>query len=85
MRMRFLASILAATSGLLSVHANAAPLMPSIEIETGTAASIPVTSGSVSLFGVSVTGGLLIGSTNESELEVDGSISGSVFNRCRSR
>ena len=48
MRPFTLATILATATALAAVHANAAPLIPALELTDGLAASIPVTTGSIS-------------------------------------
>ena len=81
MRTSSVASILAATTTLIAVHANAAPLTPTIEFEIGPVATIPITSGSVGFDGITVTGAPVIGTTMHQELEVGGSATvGGLFN-----
>ncbi len=78
MRARTLAGLCAVASGLLSAQANATP-MPTIEFEVGPLAALPVTSGSVSAAGVSVTGAPLIGSATQSIVQVDAAVTLGVF------
>ncbi len=81
MRTLTMAGMLAAATALVSLHANAAPLTPTIEFEEGPVASAPVTSGSVSFGGITVTGAPLIGSVTQDVLQVGGSATvGGVFN-----
>jgi hypothetical protein len=82
MRAHVLAGLLTATTGLLSVQAQAAS-MPTIEFEAGPLATEPVTSGSVSALGVTVTGAPLIGSATQSILQVDGAVTLGVFDPLR--
>src|SRR5208282_1123086 len=82
MRTHVLAGMLTAATGLLSTQAQAA-LMPTIEFEAGPLASVPVTSGSFSAVGVTVTGAPLIGSATQSILQVDGAVSLGVFDPLR--
>jgi hypothetical protein len=79
MRARVMAGLLTAATGLFSAHANAA-LTPTIEIEAGPVASVPITSGSVSLDGVTVTGAPLIGGAGQTILQVSGTPSLGIFN-----
>jgi hypothetical protein len=83
MRTHVLAGVLTAATGLLTaqvpVEAQAA-LLPTIEFEAGPLATIPVTSGSVSAAGISVTGAPLIGSATQSILQVDGAVTLGLFN-----
>lgn len=65
MHARILAGLLTAATGLLSAHAQAA-LTPTIEFEEGPLASLPITTGSVSAGGLTVTGAPLIGSATQS-------------------
>lgn len=80
MRTPILAGFLSAATGLLAVHANAAPLQPSIEMAAGPAATVSVTTGSDSLFGITALGAPIVGTANQPELQVSGSITGSLFN-----
>jgi hypothetical protein len=80
MRTLYLAGVLAAATGFLSTHANAGPLTPEIEMEAGPVATIPITTGSVSIFGVTGTGAPLVGSATQAILQVGGTVTGSVFN-----
>ena len=73
MRAHVLAGVLTATTGLLTAQAQAAPL-PTIEFEAGPLASVPVTTGSVSAAGISVTGAPLIGNATQSILQVDSAV-----------
>jgi hypothetical protein len=79
MRTHVLAGVLTAATGLLTAQAQAAPL-PTIEFEAGPLASVPVTTGSVSAAGISVTGAPLIGSATQSILQVDSAVTLGVFN-----
>jgi hypothetical protein len=74
-----MAGLLTAASGLLSVQANAA-LTPTIEITAGPVASVPITGGSVSLDGVTVTGAPLFGNAGQTILRVDGTPNLGSFN-----
>jgi len=78
MRAHVLAGVLTAATGLLSAQAQAA-LMPTIEFDAGPLATVPVTSGSVSAAGVTVTGAPQIGSATQSILQVDGAVTLGVF------
>ncbi len=73
MRTPCMAGILAVATGLIAAHANAAPLTPTLEFEGGGAASIPVTSGSISFGGFTVNGAPVVGSATQQVLQVDGS------------
>ena len=79
MRAHVLAGMLTAAAGLLTAQARAG-LLPTIEFEAGPLATIPVTSGSVSAAGISVTGAPLIGSATQSILQVDGAVTLGLFN-----
>ena len=79
MRAHVLAGVLTAATGLLTAKAQAVPL-PTIEFEAGPLATIPVTTGSVSAAGISVTGAPLIGSATQSILKVDGAVTLGLFN-----
>jgi hypothetical protein len=78
MRAHVLAGVLTAATGLLTAQAQAAPL-PTIEFEAGPLASVPVTTGSVSAAGISVTGAPLIGNATQSILQVDSAVTLGVF------
>lgn len=82
MRAHVLAGVLTAATGLLTaqvpVEAQAA-LLPTIEFDIGPVASVPVTSGSVSVAGISVTGAPLIGGATQSILQVDSAVTLGVF------
>jgi PEP-CTERM motif len=73
MRSLSLAGILAAATVLVSVHANAAPLTPTLQFEGGAVASIPVTSGTISFGGITINGAPVVGSSTQKVLQVDGS------------
>jgi hypothetical protein len=60
MRTHFFSGVLTAATGLLSFHAQAAALTPTIEFEEGPLAAAPVTSGNVSGAGLTATGAPLI-------------------------
>jgi len=79
MRAHVLAGVLTAATGLLTAKAQAVPL-PTIEFEAGPLASVPVTTGSVSAAGISVTGAPLIGSATQSILRFGGTVTLGVFN-----
>jgi hypothetical protein len=72
MRTFCVAGLLAAA--VVSSHANAAPLSPTIEFEDGPLASVPVTSGFVGINGIGVTGAPLIGSATQKQLQLSGSV-----------
>jgi hypothetical protein len=74
MRSLSMAGILAAATVLVSVHANAAPLTPTIEFEDGPVASIPITSGSLSFNGIIVNGAPVVGSAKQEVLQLGGSV-----------
>jgi hypothetical protein len=81
MRTHFFSGVLTAATGLLSFHAQAAALTPTIEFEEGPLAAAPVTSGNVSGAGLTATGAPLIGSATQSILQFGGNVSlGDVFN-----
>jgi MYXO-CTERM domain-containing protein len=81
MRTIFMAGLLAAVTTFAGARANAAPLMPTIQFEDGPVASIPVTTGSLSFGGVTVSGAPVVGSATQRVLQVDGTVSlGPVFN-----
>lgn len=73
MRPLSMAGILAAATVLVSVHASAAPLIPTLQFEGGAVASIPVTTGNISFDGISISGAPLVGSATQKVLQVDGS------------
>jgi hypothetical protein len=76
MRSLSMAGILAAATVLVSVHANAAPLTPTIQFEDGPVASIPITSGSLSFNGLTVNGAPVVGSAKQKVLQLGGSVTG---------
>ena len=80
MRALSLTAILSMATALIASHADAAPI-PTIEAEVGPVATVPITSGSVSFDGVTVTGAPAIGSATQEILQVNAAttISG-VFN-----
>jgi hypothetical protein len=80
MRTRSFAALLAAATALAAPHARATPLSPVLEIEAGPVASIPITSGSVSISGVTLQGAPLIGSATQPTMRLGGSVTGSIFN-----
>jgi len=81
MRPIFMAGLMAAATTFAGAHAKAAPLMPTIEFEDGPVASIPVTTGSLSFGGVTVSGAPVVGSATQLVLQVNGTVSlGPVFN-----
>ena len=80
MRAVSIAGVLAAAAVLAGSHAQAAPA-PTIEFEDGPVASVPVTTGSVSFGGITVTGAPLIGSTTQQVLQLGGAaVVGGLFN-----
>jgi hypothetical protein len=80
MRALSLAAILSMATALVASHADAAPI-PTIEAEVGPVATVPITSGSVSFGGVTVTGAPAIGSATQQILQVNaGTTLGGVFN-----
>jgi len=81
MRAISMAGLLAAATMFTGVDANASPLMPTIEFEDGPVASIPITTGSISFGGVTVSGVPVVGSATQRVLQVNGTVSlGKVFN-----
>jgi hypothetical protein len=78
MRAHILAGLLAAATGLLSAHAQAA-LTPTIEFEEGPLASVPVTGGSISGGGLTATGAPLIGGSTQSILQFGGNVTMGAF------
>jgi hypothetical protein len=79
MRALSLTAILSAATALIASHANAAPI-PTIEAEVGPIATVPITSGSVSIDGVTVTGAPAIGSATREILQVTDSTTIGAFN-----
>ena len=79
MRALSLTAILSVATALITTHANAAPI-PAIEAEVGPIATVPITSGSVSIDGVTVTGAPAIGSATQEILQVNDSTTIGVFN-----
>jgi PEP-CTERM motif len=79
MRAFTLAGILAATTGLLPAYANATPA-PAIEAEAGPEATVAITSGSLSIAGVNITGAPLVGSATQSVLQLNGTLNYSFLN-----
>lgn len=75
MRTPSLAGMLATTIALGAVHANAAPLTPTLEFTAGPVASIPVTTGSISFDGVTAEGAPVVGSATEKVLQLNGTAS----------
>jgi hypothetical protein len=81
MRAISMAGLLAAATTFAGAHAKAAPLMPTIEFEDGPVASIPITTGSLSFGGVTVSGAPVVGSATQRVLQVNGTVAlGAVFN-----
>ncbi|HUB10523.1 MAG TPA: PEP-CTERM sorting domain-containing protein [Acetobacteraceae bacterium] len=75
------AGLLAAMAAFAATHVGAAPLTPTLEFEDGPAASIPVTTGTISFGGVTVNGAPAVGSATQDVLKVSGNSSiGGVFN-----
>ena len=79
MRTLSLAAILIAATALVATHADAAPI-PTIEAEVGPLATVPITSGSVSIDGVTVVGAPSIGSATQEILQVNDSTTIGGFN-----
>jgi hypothetical protein len=81
MRTRPFDRILLASAALALFSGAANALTPTLELQVGPVASVPVTTGSISFGGVTVTGLPLVGSTEQPELQMNGSVSlGDVFN-----
>jgi hypothetical protein len=72
MRALTVAGMLAVATNLVAGHADAAPLTPTLQFEGGGAASIPVTGGSLSFGGITITGAPLVGSATQQVMQVDG-------------
>jgi hypothetical protein len=79
MRALSFTAILSVTTALITTHAAASPI-PTIEAEVGPIATVPITSGSVSIDGVTVTGAPAIGSATQEILQVNDSTTIGVFN-----
>ena len=80
MRTRPFDRILLATAALTLFSGGASALTPTLDFEEGPVASVPVTTGSISVGGVTVKGVPLVGSDEEPELQVNGSVTLGVFN-----
>ena len=80
MRTRPFNRILLATAALTLFSGGASALTPTLDFEEGPVASVPVTTGSISVGGVTVKGVPLVGSDQEPELQVNGSVTLGVFN-----
>jgi hypothetical protein len=81
MRSLSMAGVLAAATALAAMRANAAPLVPTIEFADGPVATAPVTNGSVSFGGITVTGAPILGNATQDILQVGGSVTvGGLFN-----
>jgi len=79
MRALTLAAIVSATTAFVATHGNAAPF-PTIEAEVGPVATVPITTGSVSFAGVTITGAPAIGNAAQEILQVNSSITIGIFN-----
>jgi hypothetical protein len=77
MRAVSFAGVLAAATVTVSVYANAAPLTPTIQFEDGPVASIPITTGSISFNGITVTGAPVVGTATKKVLQLGGLVTGS--------
>jgi hypothetical protein len=81
MRTRPFDRILLASAALALFSGGANALTPTLQFEEGPVASVPITTGSFSFGGVTVNGVPLVGSIEEPELQVNGSVTlGPVFN-----
>jgi hypothetical protein len=81
MRKRPFDRILLTSAALALFSSAATALTPTLQFTAGPLASIPITSGSLSVGGVTVEGVPLVGSIEEPELQVNGSVSvGGLFN-----
>ncbi|MGA8715234.1 MAG: PEP-CTERM sorting domain-containing protein [Roseiarcus sp.] len=70
-----------ATLALLGVSAEALALQPTMELSEGPLAHVPVTTGSISIGGLTATGAPLLGASDQSVLNFGGTVSlGGVFN-----
>ena len=72
--------ILLAIPALALISGAANALAPTLEFQDGGAASVPVTSGSISFEGVTVNGLPVVGSIGAPELQVNGSVTLGAFN-----
>lgn len=79
MRASLLARLLTFAIGSVTVQAHAA-LAPTIEFTAGPLATVPITSGSVSALGLTVTGAPLIGGPGQSILRLGGTYTLNFFN-----
>ena len=73
-------SVAAVLTALVVGHANATPLTPTIEAQVGLVATVPITTGSVSFDGVTITGAPAIGTATQQKLQVDGAATVGFFN-----
>lgn len=80
MRTLSVAGMLAAATALGVVHANAAPLTPTLEFSDGPVASIPITTGSISFGGVTANGAPVVGSATQQVLQLNGNLVMGAFN-----
>ena len=81
MRTRPFDQILLASAALALFSGGANALTPTLQFEEGPAASVPITSGSISFGGVTVNGVPVVGTIGEPELQVNSSITlGGHFN-----
>ena len=79
MRTLSLAGMLVTATALGAINANAAPLTPTLEFTDGPAASVPVTTGSISFGGVSANGAPVVGSAKQQVLQLNGNLTLGIF------
>ena len=80
MRTLAMAGVLATATALGAIHANAAPLTPTLEFADGLVASVPVTTGSISFGGVTTNGAPVVGNATQQVLQLNGTLTIGLFN-----
>lgn len=80
MRRLSLAGVLASATALGSIQASAAPLISTLEFVDGPIASAPVTTGSVSISGLTLNGAPVVGSATQQILQLNGTATTAIFN-----
>ena len=79
MRMRPFDPILLAIPALALMNGAANALAPTLEVQAGPVASMPITNGSISFDGLTVNGVPVVGSIEAPELQVNGDVTLAAF------